>query len=932
MKPSFCFSSFGFLLGATLMVNAQAPDLRQGLVAYWPLDANDGGSALDATPFGNALVISGNPTVEAGRFNNAFTFDGATTYLNLLHSTDNSGTGLPIYGAGGYTVTMWVKGAAQQAKYLFSHGNTADQDPLLLLQTGNVATNNAKFDVIIRNDTGGALVNHVVSTAIVFDNTWHHIAFVDERGSARLYVDGQLDPANFNYVPAGVFTFNNTSIGTLRRSAVSTGAIFNGQIDDTALWERALTQAEVQQVMTNSIATPIPVLPPFITAGPASFTRAIGDRVTLSVRAVGNRPLSYQWLKGEEEILNATGPSLTLSNLVVADSGNYSVRVSNAVGSVDSSAGTLTVLPDPTPDVRRGLISHWSLDVLSQDASGYSTPDLYSHNDMKLVTTGFFDSSLGVFGNAILFEGFDQHGLRQGGFPIYNNPAFSISLWVNANGVGQSDRRFFSESSTNSDTPLFNLGTHATGVDGTIRVFIRNDASVAVVARNSTKTALDGTWHHVVWTETNGQAKLYIDGELDPTDFSYVRGPLTVDQTSLAAIVRKTVSSLFTGSLDDVAVWNRVVSFTEIQDIRLSGIPAPVGVIPPEITQNPVSRSVLTRSRVTFGFTATGTGPLATQWRKGGANLPNETNATLVFNEVALGDAGDYDVVVTNSAGGATSLVATLTVTLRPPPPTDLRVDFNNTGVDDNAANTEAGFTAFSIPSPGVGPFTRSIGGADVTLTAIGTTMESRKRGTPVNGGSLTIERIYQDFVFTRDADVTQGLDVAVEFLETNVAYRVDVWSFDSGSTTPSRISDWTANGMLVNSGYNFLGSELPTTNDRYRFNFNTVSDANGRILLQARRNAAASGGLNVFLNALTVVKRELSVKKIEYINSELVLTLDLVDPAATHELRQKVSLDDPEWLPTPEAFFIPPVGYEQKVFLPTPDTATRFYRAVRVP
>ena len=54
-----------------------------------------------------------------------------------------------------------------------------------------------------------ALVNHVVSSAVVFDDTWHHIAWVDDRGTVKLYVDGDLDAANFNYTPSGTFTLTH---------------------------------------------------------------------------------------------------------------------------------------------------------------------------------------------------------------------------------------------------------------------------------------------------------------------------------------------------------------------------------------------------------------------------------------------------------------------------------------------------------------------------------------------------------------------------------------------------------------------------------------------------------------------------------------------------------------------------------------------------
>jgi hypothetical protein len=924
-------------LAFAISVGAQPPDVRQGLVSYWPLDVNNAGTTPDAA-FGNTMTIVGAPTVGAGQFGNAFTFNGSSTYLTNLHTADNAVTGLPIYRAGSYTVAMWVKGAAQTAKFLYGAGNTnvggstAGQNPIFIIQTGQLAANNAKLDIIIRNDAGTALINHLFSTTVVFDNTWHHVAWVDDRGSVRLYVDGNLDAANFNYTPTGVFTFNTSTIGALFRANLA--GVFNGQIDDVAMWERPLTQAEVQQVKNSSLTTPIPALPPYITTQPASALRFISDRVTLSVRAVGQRSLSYQWYKGGAVIEDATNSSLTLVNLTVPDSGNYTAVVTNLGGSVTSAVATLTVPVDPPTDVARRLVSWWPLDVINTDGVGPFTPDPYSQNDLRLTNMSAANLVAGRFGNAATFNGLTQFGARAGGFPIYNNPAFTVALWVNGTGIGQADRRFFSESSTLSPNPLFNLGTDVGGANGTIRVFIRNDSGALVFSNSSTRVALDGTWHHVVWTETNGQARLYIDGVLDESNFNYTRGPLTLNQTSLGAIQRTNIANYFSGALDDVAVWNRVLTIGEIQTISTTVIPTPVASIPPTITQDPASLSLFTRSKATFKFLATGSSPLAVQWRKGGNELVDETNQTLVLNNLMLSDAGGYDVVVTNLAGGATSQVATLTVTLRPPPPGVFGVDFNNIGSDDSPANTEVGFGSFSLPAVGVpGPFTRSFGGADVTVTGIGTALDSRKRATPVNGGAFTEERLMQDFVFAVHTTSPHGLDVALEFLEPNMPYRLGVWSFDSGSPN-ARVSDWTANGASVNSGYSFAGGTLPVDNSINRFNFDTTSDADGKILIQGRRNASGSTTApNVFLNALKVEKRQLRIVGIEYPNSfDITLVIEVLDPVAQHYILEKNALDDAMWGDTPDVGFEGPVGNILKATFLRPAGLSRFYRVVEIP
>ena len=69
-----------------------------------------------------------------------------------------------------------------------------------------------------------------------------------------------------------------------------------------------------------------------------------GSNVTFSVVAGGQLPLSYQWQFNGTNIANATNASLTLTGLTTNQTGNYSVVVTNALGSATSSNSALVVL------------------------------------------------------------------------------------------------------------------------------------------------------------------------------------------------------------------------------------------------------------------------------------------------------------------------------------------------------------------------------------------------------------------------------------------------------------------------------------------------------------------------------------------------------------------------------------------------------------
>ena len=68
-------------------------------------------------------------------------------------------------------------------------------------------------------------------------------------------------------------------------------------------------------------------------------------------------------------------------------------------------------------------------------------------------------------------------------------------------------------------------------------------------------------------------------------------------------------------------------------------------------------------TRVLFAVTASGTAPLAYQWRLDGHELAGQTNRTLTFSAVQAADEGDYTVVVSNLAGAVTSAPGRLWVT-----------------------------------------------------------------------------------------------------------------------------------------------------------------------------------------------------------------------------------------------------------------------------
>ncbi len=94
---------------------------------------------------------------------------------------------------------------------------------------------------------------------------------------------------------------------------------------------------------TLTVVTSTGATTPTITTQPVSLTVATEQSATFSVTATGSGTLSYQWYKGGVAVSGATNSTFTITSVASTDAGSYTVVVTNSVGSVTSTAATLTI-------------------------------------------------------------------------------------------------------------------------------------------------------------------------------------------------------------------------------------------------------------------------------------------------------------------------------------------------------------------------------------------------------------------------------------------------------------------------------------------------------------------------------------------------------------------------------------------------------------
>jgi len=123
----------------------------------------------------------------------------------------------------------------------------------------------------------------------------------------------------------------------------------------------------------------------------------------------------------------------------------------------------------------------------------------------------------------------------------------------------------------------------------------------------------------------------------------------------------------------------------------------PSSSVCPTVTQPPTSLTRCPGESASFSIQATGTPAPTFQWRRNTVNIntgsnPSAATPTLTLNNVQGVNAGNYDCIVSNSCGSATSAVATLTVN----PICCDSIDVNNDGSSFDPQDIEAFLSVFS--------------------------------------------------------------------------------------------------------------------------------------------------------------------------------------------------------------------------------------------
>ncbi|MDQ5961468.1 MAG: hypothetical protein QG581_389, partial [Patescibacteria group bacterium] len=218
-------------------------------------------------------------------------------------------------------------------------------------------------------------------------------------------------------------------------------------------------------------------------------------------------------------------------------------------------------LTTPT-GVDTSLKGYWSLDGHATNwTSGTTgtTADLSSYNNTGTLTNMNRATSpvIGNLGQGVLLDGTDDYVA----FPASTNTAFntasrSASIWMKTTGAAGGDRYAFSAG--NGSPNRYYIGTNGLGLQSTVGD--GSDMSSSVLNANE--------WYHVVVTYEAGVAKTYLNGVLDSQVSVTLSG---VGEVNIGSYMDGS-GNFFSGSVDDVRIYDRSLSLSEITDLYQTGV------------------------------------------------------------------------------------------------------------------------------------------------------------------------------------------------------------------------------------------------------------------------------------------------------------------------------------------------------------------------
>ncbi len=548
-----------------------------GLVAHWTFDETSGTTASDSSPFGADHVgtLQGDATWSSqGAIGGALSLDGVNDYVTVADSAD-----INTDRHGQRTISAWFqvtdKTISSRKQVIYEEGGSG--------RGLNIYIHNGNLYVSIWDTSGtGGWTETFLNTSQIQSGQWHHVALVldgnqtPQAGAFTAYLNG----SSFGVGTAAEIGAHgdNTAIGRIDGAtrfhdgnSTSNQHGFAGLIDDTRVYNRALSAQEIQQLLGSSNNQP-----PVATNKSVTTDQDKSVNITLQASDPDGDTLTYSVIDGPDHgTLSGSAANRTYTpNPGFSGSDAFQFQVNDGKGGSDIATVSITVKAINVI----GLVAHWTFDETSGTTASDSSP--FGTDHVGTLQGDATWSNQGAIGGALSLDGVNDYVTVADSADI-NTVAHgqrTISAWFRVTNKAIASRKqvIYEEGGTGRG---LNVYIH----NGNLYVSIWDTSGTGGWTETflSTGQIQSGQWHHVALvldgsqTPQAGAFTAYLDGSSFDSGTATEIGPhgdnigigRVAGQTKFHSGDSTSNQHGFSGLIDDTRIYNRSLSAQEIQQL-----------------------------------------------------------------------------------------------------------------------------------------------------------------------------------------------------------------------------------------------------------------------------------------------------------------------------------------------------------------------------
>ncbi|MFC1787861.1 LamG-like jellyroll fold domain-containing protein [Patescibacteria group bacterium] len=522
------------------------PSAPSGLVSYWGLDEGNGLFSVDSYG-GYAGTILGDFEWVTGYLGEALELDGVEdqvdTGVDTAYDFDNTDA---------FSGMAWIKPSTATNRQDIIGKQVSDGIyegwAFELSRNGN-----SRLALILQNDAPGGNRMRVTGVTPLDPDTWYHVAFTYDGSSdvsgVKFYINGQEDRNDWinNWLTGSILNDVTLEIGASGEG----GSDFNGQIDETAIFNKQLSVSEIKAHYINTKHL------------------ALGYCAATPTAVCGNGIVDV----GEDCDDSGTADEDGCSAFCLYETG-YRCNSEPSVCFADTDEDTIADSEDGCDNTQapEGVIAYWGFD----EADGLKHVDDYAQ--YTAMAKGDPQIMSGQVGNAVYLDGDgDYLSTYDRPFQFDNTTPFSVSAWINSDDPTIKQDIIGKQRPTGSYEG-YNFRISQSASDRRLTVLVNHHPPSGNRLWVTGDTVLEAsTWYHVAFTMdgtgTAAGTKIYVNGQQETLEVLYDG---LIDGFGNAYMLQIGAAggggAQFHGYLDEVAVFDTALSSSEVVTMYNSGV------------------------------------------------------------------------------------------------------------------------------------------------------------------------------------------------------------------------------------------------------------------------------------------------------------------------------------------------------------------------